>query len=81
MNKITRDEDGTRRLRRRAFRGLAIQIVGTATFVVVAVVLGVQGTWAGAVVFGFLALLPLGEALAWRFVLGRLGSEGRERDK
>jgi hypothetical protein len=60
-----------RRIRRRAARSLVIQSLGAVAFLATAVVLGIGGQLAGAIVFGLLALVPLGVAILWGRVLRR----------
>lgn len=66
------------RLRRRAARSLVIQAGVSIVFLVAAVALGEQGEVAGAVVFGLIALVPLGIAIFWGRVVRRGSAAVRE---
>ena len=61
-------------------QGMVIQGTGTIALVGVAVTFFLHGNWPAGVVFGFIALFPLGGLLSWVRVLqlGRRGRPGRQ---
>jgi hypothetical protein len=61
-----------RRLKRRAWRGLFVQVIGFLCFFAVACEFATRGDWVAAGVFAFVALVPVGGAFAWGYIVRNL---------